>query len=1226
MPTNHRENPSTDAVSGPGSRPHGGAPASGLVVVHGNRAERLLEVALQWNRQQPLPPLDNDVWLVPSHGVGQWIRQTMAAAPGGIAAGVEWLLPAQWLWQAYRAVLGTDAVPDTPVLAEGPLTWRLWRLLPTLTDEPFAPLRAYLANDTDGRKRGQLAHRLADLYDQYQVYRADWLADWAAGRDQWRDAHGRAHPLAPEQQWQSALWRRIRADLGADAQSIPSASRADIHAAFMAAALAGCGERPPGLPSRLTVFGLSALPPPVLEALAVAARWLPILVCVLNPCQYYWADTVPDAAWLARIDARWRERAARRPGSPAQLDEGTLAQHSHPLLAAWGRQGRDFIALLQAHEDRPLRDALDAQLRAWGNRVDLFDALPDGAEAASERATLLAQLQDDILHGRPLAETRQRWSAVDPTRDDSLRFHVCHTALREVEVLHDQVLAELHRDPTLQPRDILVMVPDVAVYAPLFHAVFGRIPRHDPRHVPYTISDWVEDAGTRLQQAVAELLALPRRRLGASEVLGWLDVPAFARRFRITLDQRERLQRWIADAGIRWGIDVAHRVQLGLVDPADAHAARLSWRDGLQRLWLGYVLGPDDTEWRGSVPVGGVSPLEVDGIERLQTVIDTLQRLTHSLATPTDAAAWVPRLLALLDDCFDVDAPQADPAEVRALQRLRSAALEWGLEAAAAGSEPLPLAVVAEAWLARAALPPPRQRFLNGTLTVATLLPMRAVPFRVIHLLGMDDASYPRRHTADDFDLMALHPRPGDRQRRHEDQYLFLEALLSARERLTLSWVGHSPVDDGERAPSALVAQLRQHIAAGWRLTGCDRDDAGDALLAALTTRHRLQPFDAAYFPATPDPRQPPPPGLPWFSYAHEWLPARQPRDDAATLPPWTPDAPLDTAQLGAFLRNPARAFFQQRLRVHLADAAPADDDRDILEPDGLSRWRMDTAWVAAVVRQARAGAPLKAALAAAEAVWRRAIARGEWPPGTFGDTLAGDWNTQARRVWSLAGEFFRRHPLAQTQPDWLDEPAPGCDPVVRVRDALGPVHRAEDGTRARLLWQGSAVIENPSGNGGQYRLHTLTSAWVQHLAHHRAGGPLATWVLSPRGAVVLSPLSPEQADAAWESLLRHWWAGMSAPCRFEPKSAAAWLRNEERAGARAAWLAARLVYEGNEHQRGVLDTDPDWRRACPDFAALAGPLDGAEHSPLAQTARALLRPLRDALSSPPRHDADDQP
>ncbi len=423
-----------------------------------------------------------------------------------------------------------------------------------------------------------------------------------------------------------------------------------------------------------------------------------------------------------------------------------------------------------------------------------------------------------------------------------------------------------------------------------------------------------------------------------------------------------------------------------------------------------------------------------------------------------------------------------------------------------------------------------------------------------------------------------------------------------------------------------MEAQLRQHIAAGWRLTGCDRDDAGAALLTALTTRHRLQPFAAAYFPATPNPEQPPPPGLPWFSYAHEWLPARQPRDDAATLPPWTPDAPLDTAQLGAFLRNPARAFFQQRLRVHLADAAPADDDRDILEPDGLSRWRIDEIWVATVVRQARAGAPLEAALAAAEAVWRRAIARGEWPPGTFGDTLAGDWNTQARRVWSLAGDFFRRHPVVQGQPDWLDEPAPGCDPAVRVRDALGPVHRAEDGTRARLLWQGSAVIENPSGNGGQYRLHTLTSAWVQHLAHHRAGGPLATWVLSPRGAVVLSPLSPEQADAAWEALLLHWRAGMSAPCRFEPKSAAAWLRSEERAGARAAWLAARLVYEGNEHQRGVLDTDPDWRRAYPDFAALAGPLEGAEHSPLAQTARALLRPLRDALSSPPRHDADDQP
>lgn len=1167
---------------------------SGLLVVHGNRAERLLELALQWNARSPLPPLESDTWLVPSQGVGQWVQQTLAAGPDGIAAGLDLRLPAQWLWQAYRALLGDAGVPATAPLDEGPLTWRLWRLLPELmADNPqgvYATLAAYLTDDPDGRKRGQLAQRLADLFDQYQVYRPDWLADWAAGHDTLRDAHGRRLPLPEPHRWQAALWRAAQADALSRKIPAPFASRADIHGAFVEAAHRHPDQPPPpGLPRRLTVFGVASLPPATLEALALVARWSQVLVCVLNPCRYHWTDGMPDAAT------------------------------GHPLLTAWGRQGRDFMALLQAHEERPVRDRFDAALQALGSRIELFESpVADG-----QPGTLLTQLQDDILNGRPLAESRLHWPAVDPTRDDSLRFHICHTPLREVEVLHDQVLAALHRDPTLQPRDILVMVPDVEAYAPFVHAVFGGVAPGDPRHIPYAVSDTADDAGQQLLQVLRGLLALPRGRLTASDVLGWLECPALARRFGVRPVDGETLQRWLAEAGVRWGLDGQHRRQLGLAAPDDPDAERLTWRDGLRRLWLGYALGPEDGDWQAQVPARGVSTLDAALINRLQALIDTLERHARALAEPTQAPAWVERLQALLADCFDEPGAAADPAEARALQRMRSALHAWAAEAADAGEAPLPLPVVADAWLARAAPPAAGQRFLGGALTFATLMPMRAVPFRHIHLLGLHDSAYPRRQPADDFDLTAAHPRPGDRLRRHEDHYLFLEALLSARERLSVSWVGRSPVDDSVRAPSVLVGQLRDHVTAGWQHV-----QDGESLMDALTTTHGLQPFDTRYFrpnrPGVVPADGPPAPGARWFSYAHEWLPRVGELAPGSPLPAWAPEEPTDTAALAQFLRHPVRAFYEQRLQVRLSRQDADDPDHEPFAPDGLDRWTLDDAWVRALVGQARAGRSSEDGLAAAEAVWRRAVWRGAWPGGPFGTALAGDWHESAQRLWRVATAFAARHPALDATPETLDETFDDEGIALRVTDVLGPVARAADGTRALLVWQGSAIVES-QGTRGQpkYRHAKLLEAWVRHLAHHRAGGPVQTWVISPRGDAMLAPLDPDAAQAAWHTLLRYWLTGMTAPCPLEPTAGVRYLQRLDRSGPAEAWRAARESYEGDEFRAGTLSRDPYWRLAFPDFAALAGPADAVAASAFARAADALLRPLMQAVTRPPLDDAE---
>ncbi|WP_205340234.1 exodeoxyribonuclease V subunit gamma [Denitrificimonas caeni] len=1115
----------------------------GFIVAHSNHLEELRELVVQWTKINPLHALENEHILVQSNGIAQWLKLALADDNGcGIAAGLQIGLPARFLWQIYRQVLGTETIAKSSPFDKAPLTWRLMRLLPRIIDQPvFASLQHFLGSDPDLRKRYQLSERLADLFDQYQVYRSDWLKDWALGDDQLRQIDGqpqvsleKAQAREPIVAWQAALWRLLIDDIGED---VIHSSRAAVHPRFIAA-MQTMDSAPAGLPRRIIIFGISSLPAQMVEALAAISRFSQVMLCVHNPCQFHWADIVEDKQ-LLRHEYR---RQSRKEGFPEVLSIEQLHQFAHPLLAAWGKQGRDYISLLDQHDEL---DTYQTQFNSQGQRVDIFE---DG-----NVATLLEQLHNDILHLRPLADTRVTWPAVNPQSDQSLRFHITHSAQREVEVLHDQLLAHFNADSRLKPRDIIVMVPDINSYAPHIQAVFAQYARDDLRYIPFTLSDQAEQSTEPLLIAMHELLRLPESRLTVSDIMSLLDVPAVRARFAIHEEHLPILQRWLTGAGVRWGLNAKHREDFALPQGLTQN----TWDFGLQRMLLGYAMGDSDA-YAGIQPYDEVGGLDAALIGPLTHCLDALQELHEQLSTMHLFTEWRSIFLALLEQFFLVE----EDTDYLLIQRMREGCEQWyQLCIEAELDEPLTLAVAREAWLSNIDSDHLSQRFLAGSVNFCTLMPMRAIPFRMVCLLGMNDGDYPRVQAPLDFDLMGTDYRPGDRSRREDDRYLLLEALLSAREKLYISWIGRSVRDNTERTPSVLIAQLRDHISSGWRLA----DE--QPLLDALTTVHPLQPFSQHYFADNKDHSD-------LFTYAHEWsvLHQKPAADSATALSKFLPVSKITPELLQRFLRDPVRFFFTERLKVHLDQAELEMFEDEPFALDGLQRHSLQSELLNAG-QHAASDADLSTVLELHSEKLQRS---GALPMCAFGEQVRGELiepllaQLQHYRLlceaWPAEEETARIIDLQQGQihlEGWLGG----------LRTTLLSDNRATEYARIEL-------IPGRIHKGKERSWHRLLRPWVQHVLINATGAATQTFIIAQESSIAFAHLDPEQAIQIAQSWLECWQSGLNAPIPVALKTAMDFLKNQSDGKAKS-------VYEGGFQSAGEVQHSAALARQYPSYADL---------------------------------------
>lgn len=1099
-----------------------------LRVYHSNRLD-VLEALMEFivERERLDDPFEPEMILVQSTGMAQWLQMTLSQK-FGIAANIDFPLPASFIWDMFVQVL--PEIPKESAFNKQSMSWKLMTLLPQLLErEDFTLLRHYLTDDSDKRKLFQLSSKAADLFDQYLVYRPDWLAQWETGH--------LVEGVGEAQAWQAPLWKALVEYT--DELGQPRWHRANLYQRFIET-LESATTCPPGLPSRVFICGISALPPVYLQALQALGKHIEIHLLFTNPCRYYWGD-IKDPAYLAKLLTRQRRHSFEDRELPLFRDSENAGQLfnsdgeqdvGNPLLASWGKLGRDYIYLLSDLESSQELDAF-------------VDVTPDN---------LLHNIQSDILEleNRAVAGVNiEEFSRSDNKRpldplDSSITFHVCHSPQREVEVLHDRLLAMLEEDPTLTPRDIIVMVADIDSYSPFIQAVFGSAPAD--RYLPYAISDRRARQSHPVLEAFISLLSLPDSRFVSEDVLALLDVPVLAARFDITEEGLRYLRQWVNESGIRWGIDDDNVRELEL--PA---TGQHTWRFGLTRMLLGYAMESAQGEWQSVLPYDESSGLIAELVGHLSSLLMQLNIWRRGLAQERPLEEWLPVCRDMLNAFFLPDAETE--AAMTLIEQQWQAIIAEGL--GAQYGDAVPLSLLRDELAQRLDQERISQRFLAGPVNICTLMPMRSIPFKVVCLLGMNDGVYPRQLAPLGFDLMSQKPKRGDRSRRDDDRYLFLEALISAQQKLYISYIGRSIQDNSERFPSVLVQELIDYIGQSHYLPGdealnCDESEA--RVKAHLTCHHTRMPFDPQNY--QPGNLQ---------SYAREWLPAASQAGKAHSefvqpLPFTLPETvPLETLQ--RFWAHPVRAFFQMRLQVNFRteDSEIPDTEPFILE--GLSRYQINQQLLNVLVEQDDA-----------ERLFRRFRAAGDLPYGAFGEIF---WETQCQEMQQLADRV-----IACRQPGQSMEIDLACNGV-QITGWLPQVQ--PDGL---LRWRPSLLSV---AQGMQL--------WLEHLVYCASGGNGESRLfLRKDGEWRFPPLAAEQALHYLSQLIEGYREGMSAPLLVLPESGGAWLKtcydaqNDAMLDDDSTLQKARTkflqAYEGNMMVRGEGDDiwyQRLWRQLTPE-------------------------------------------
>ncbi len=856
------------------------------------------------------------------------------------------------------------------------------------------------------------------------------------------------------------------------------------------------------LPPRVSVFGISSLPPYHLRVLTALAHHIDIHFFIMNPCREYWFDIIADRD-IVKIS---RQEAASQ--DSLHLKQG------NSLLASMGHLGRDFMAMLQ---------------ELYSEDYEFFVDPGDDS--------LLSNIQQDILSLRENPD-----ASFPPTRDKikihrsdaSLIFQSCHSPMREVEILHDQLLEIFDtaaENDKVEPRDILVMAPEIDEYAPLIRAVFdAETSTH--KKIPYTISDQSIRETSKYIETFLDILLVTQSRCSSIDVFGLLEAEAVKNRFSINDEDLTTIEHWIRETRICWAVDQDHKMTLQLPPYREN-----TWRAGLDCLMLGYAMpGHDEVLFENIFPYDHIEGNDTNLLGHFLDFTETLFNLAETLQQKHTLTEWSEILLQLKERLMLPD--DKSEAEDRFLHRLLSRLRK--LQNRTIFKKEVSLGLVRSFLISsldeRFSPIAGGAGFLAGGVTFCSMLPMRAIPFKVICLLGMNDGFYPRSGRNKSFDLLALEPKRGDRSTRFDDRYLFLETILSARNKLSISFVGQSIQDGSKRPPSVLVSELLDYIEEGY--TRQDNQDEPFATLRDnLTTIHHLQPFHPDYFVPQTDTRR-----EKLFSYSAENCGAAralssQQQEIYPVFSEPLPTPPdelkqIELHELVRFFSHPARY-----LMVKIIGIAPIEESQilDTSEPftlKGLARYKMENE----ILEQLLTGQDCSK-------LYQIKKASGELPHGTIGKTYFTQLVSELQSFHKILAGLLSGQELQQQH----------------VTLTIGD-------------YTLTGRLDNISANGMvQYRYATMKPkdvirSWINHLVLNSiqdstvAENSMTTFYAGKEAVYQYGPAA--KSILHLEQLLDLYWQGLTEPLHFSPQT---------------SFVFAKEVYKGKNEQEALRKAMVEW-------------------------------------------------
>ncbi|MGM0546155.1 MAG: exodeoxyribonuclease V subunit gamma [Bacteroidota bacterium] len=811
-----------------------------------NLADRLIEVQ---NENPPQNPLSQEIFVVQNHGMGQWLSLRMAQKEG-IAANLKFEFPSERLWSLIRQ-LNPD-IPQTLPSDRGPMTWTLMQLFKDSAFlSEFPNLHHYIKEEDSKRRamRGwKLASKIADVFDQYLIYRPDMILDWEN-----RKLHTQN---VDAEKWQMRLWNRLMKfwDLHYQGEHVHRARLLDD----LWNALDHGEIESDELPDHISVFGVTFASRAFIKTMAKLSEIIDV--------RFYQLSVNPE------------------------ITDSTEFQH--PLLQSLAQQGSDFMAMIH--------DSVDAEMESVVGEEKtegfLFSSLQYGLKTDKERNQ-------------------------NVTADHSIRVHNCHSPMREVEVLYDELLTLLDENRDLNPEEILIMSPDIEAYAPVIEAVFGTPDKGQPQ-IPFAIADRGIRGTNPAIETFLDILELCESRFKVTDVLDLLDSKPVRKVFSFTDDDLNRIERWVSDNRVRWGVDGPDKQRMGLPD-----SNHFTWQSALRRILLGYVMRPSEDKLYDDIYAYNEveSSDDADLAGRLSIFLNRLFEINDAIEGPRKVENWG-QLLGTVTDYFLPDSRDY----FWELNTIREAITNLDEQSRLAGyGMEVPFTIVRR-WISEQLS---KQTTGGGRIgrgvTFSSLMPMRGIPFKVIGMIGLNEDAFPRSKIPIEFDLMHLDSRVGDPLLTDEDRFLFLENMLSARTHLYFSYVGQSNRQDADYPPSVVLSELL-----GYLEEDCEIDTE------KLVAKHRLQGFSQNYFdedtPAS-------------YSKERKKISERLANAEATdgsffseVLP--EPDdewRKLSIRDLVSFFQHPSKYLLQNRLGIYLRDKEVLTEDREPFTMDKLSEYQV---------------------------------------------------------------------------------------------------------------------------------------------------------------------------------------------------------------------------------------------------------------------------------------------